>query len=70
MAYTAQKSQADFVVYTDKTGKEVLKTSRSTVLTPKIRWNGVGIKWLEEKVKEWQEKDFLLMIQSNLIKMN
>lgn len=52
MTYTAQKSQADFVVYTDKTGKEVLKTSRSTVLIPKIRWNGVGIKWLDEKVKE------------------
>lgn len=52
VAYTAQKSQADFVVYTDKRGKEVLKTSRSTVLIPKIHWNGVGIKWLEEKVKE------------------
>ena len=43
MAYTAQKSQADFVVYTDETGKEVIKTSRSTVMLTKIRWYDVGI---------------------------
>lgn len=52
MAYEALRSQADFVVRTDETGKQVLEASRSTVLIPKIRWNGVGIKWLDEKVKE------------------
>lgn len=52
MAYEALRSQADFAVRTDETGKQVLEASRSTVLIPKIRWNGVGIKWLEEKAKE------------------
>lgn len=52
MAYEALRSQADFVVRTDETGKQVLEASRSTVLIPKIHWNGVGIKWLEEKAKE------------------
>lgn len=52
MAYEALRSQADFVVRTDETGKQVLEASRSTVLIPKIRWNGVGVKWLDEKVKE------------------
>lgn len=52
MTYEALRSQADFVVRTDETGKQVLEASRSTVLIPKICWNGVGIKWLDEKVKE------------------
>lgn len=52
MTYVAQKSRADFIVCTDKTGKKVLETSRSTIMIPQVCWNGVGIKWLDEKVKE------------------
>lgn len=52
MTYEALRSQADFVVRTDETGKQVLEVSRSTVLIPKIHWNGVGIKWLDERGEE------------------
>lgn len=38
------KSRADFVTRTDETGKQVLETSRSSVLVPKVKWNGLGIK--------------------------
>ncbi len=52
MTYVAQKSRADFVIRTDEAGKQVLETSKSTILVPQVHWNGAGIKWLEEKVKE------------------
>lgn len=45
------KSRADFVTRTDETGKQVLETSRSSVLVPKVKWNGLGIKWCEEDRK-------------------
>lgn len=51
MIQAALKSRADFIVRTDETGREVLKTSRSLVLVPKTRWNGKGIKWAKEKKK-------------------
>ena len=38
------KSRADFVTRTDETGKQVLETSRSSVLVPKVKWNGLGPK--------------------------
>ena len=52
MTYVAQKSRADFVIRTDEAGKQVLETSKSTILVPQVHWNGAGIKWLDEKVKE------------------
>lgn len=45
------KSRADFVTCTDETGKQVLETSRSSVLVPRVKWNGLGIKWYEEDRK-------------------
>ena len=52
MTYEALRSRADFVVRTDEAGKQVLETSRSTVLVPKVHWNGLGIKWLDEGGEE------------------
>lgn len=46
------KSRADFATRTDETGKQVLETSRSSVLVPKVKWNGLGIKWLDEGGEE------------------
>lgn len=46
------RSRADFTVRTDETGKQVLEASKSTILVPKTQWNGVGIKWLDEKRRE------------------
>lgn len=52
MIYEMAKSRADFAVRTDEKGKRVLETSKSTILIPKTQWNGVGIKWLDEKRRE------------------
>ena len=48
------KCRADFAVRMDAKGKEVLETSRSTVLVPVVRWNKKGIKWFDDEqlVKE------------------
>lgn len=42
------KCRADFAVRMDAKGKEVLETSRSTVLVPVVRWNKKGIKWFDD----------------------
>lgn len=49
MVYKALKSQADYVVRTDESGREVLETSKSTILVPAVKWNGRGIKWFDDK---------------------
>ena len=48
------RCRADFAVRTDAEGKEVLETSKSTVLMPAVCWNERGIKWFDDKqlVKE------------------
>lgn len=43
------RCRADFVVRTDAEGKEVLETSKSTILVPAVKWNGRGIKWFDDK---------------------
>lgn len=43
------RCRADFAVRTDAAGKEVLETSKSSILMPKTRWNRRGIKWLDDK---------------------
>lgn len=42
------KCRADFAVRMDAKGKEILETSRSTVLVPVVRWNKKGIKWFDD----------------------
>lgn len=49
MVYKALKSQADYVVRTDESGREVLETSKSTIIVPAVKWNGRGIKWFDDK---------------------
>lgn len=43
------KCRADFAVHTDESGREVLETSKSTILVPAVKWNGRGIKWFDDK---------------------
>lgn len=43
------RCRADFAVRTDAEGKEVLETSKSTILVPAVKWNGRGIKWFDDK---------------------
>lgn len=37
MVYKALKSQADYVVRTDESRREVLETSKSTILVPAVK---------------------------------
>ena len=48
------RCRADFAIRTDAEGKEVLETSKSSVLMPVVRWNEEGIKWFDDNklVKE------------------
>lgn len=48
MICEALKNRTEFIINTDETGKQALKISRSSVLLPKTKWNGLGIKWYEE----------------------
>lgn len=52
MVYKALKSQVDYVVRTDESGREVLETSKSTILVPAVKWNGRGIKWFDDNKLE------------------
>lgn len=42
------KCRADFAVRMNAKRKEILETSRSTVLVPVVHWNKKGIKWFDD----------------------
>ena len=42
------KCRADFAVRMDAKGKEILETSKSTILVPVAHWNKKGIKCYDD----------------------